>query len=318
MNAQGSIVGIDVSQSELDIAAPAIGWTTTIANSAKGYEKLLKRWVAETPALVVLEASGGYEEPILEALWDCGIPAAQVNPRKVRDFARARGQLAKTDRLDAALLADFGRVMEVRPQSASAPTQRRLRRLARRRDAVVAQRVQEVNRLKQAQDALVEESIEYMLAVLQEECHRLERLMQEMVTSDPTLRQRAHLLQSMPGIGEHTAHMLLARLPELGTASRKQIAALVGVAPFTAESGRSRGPQRIWGGRRTVRSGLYMAAMVARQHNPTLRAFADRLERDGKASRQVIIAVMRKMLVILTGMLRDGVAWQPNHHPNRP
>lgn len=305
------VVGIDVSKAELVMAIEGEPGTQTIANDVAGIDELCARLQDLPLQVVVLEASGGYERAVLTALWAAELPAHRANPRQVREFARSSGQLAKTDALDAWILVHYGRALAVRPHTPPSPQRQRLADLQCRRRGLLAQRTAERNRAQQERDPVIQTSIARMLGVLREEVAVIEREMDALIASCPELRAQAELVQSMPGIGSASARALLAGLPELGAVSGKEIAALVGVAPFTQQSGRWRGQVRIQGGRAQVRAALYMAVTVAVQHNPVLRAFYARLEAAGKPGLVAMMAVLRKLVVMLNAMVRDGCLWTP-------
>lgn len=303
------VVGVDVGKDELVVAMA--NTVVHYANTPAGRRRLIARLVQPLVRLVVLEASGGYERDLVRELWAAGVPVRRVNPRQVRDFARASGRLAKTDTLDAVLLGHFGTVMELQPQLMPSQQQQELADLQAYRQDLVVQRVANQNRLQQASDQRIRSSLEQLLAVLQEQIRTVETAMDTLIASCPELQAQVTVLQSMPGIGRTTARLLVAAVPELGRATAREIAALVGVAPMNHDSGRYRGPRRIRGGRPQVRAGLYMAAVVASKHNPVLRQFAERLRAQGKPGLVVVTAVMRKLLVMANAMLRDGTPWQP-------
>jgi transposase len=303
------VVGVDVGKDELVVAVA--DRVVTYANSPTGRRRLVTTLMQQSVRLVVLEASGGYERDLLRALWTADVPVRRVNPRQVRDFARASGRLAKTDTLDAVLLVHFGTVMQLRPQVMPSRQRQELADLQAYRQSLVAQRVANQNRLQQATDHRIRTSLEQVLAVIQEQIIAVEMEMDTVIANCPELQAQVTVLQSMPGIGRTTARLLVAAVPELGQASSREIAALVGVAPMNHDSGRYRGTRRIRGGRPQVRAGLYMAAVVASKHNPVLKPFAERLRAQGKPGLVVITAVMRKLLTMLNAMLRDGTPWHP-------
>ena len=299
-------VGIDVAQRRLDVAVHPTGAAWTVRRTRGGLHRLRDRLAALQPTRVVLEASGGYERAVVTALAD--LPVVVVNPRQVRDFARAHGTLAKTDQLDARVLARFA--AEVRPprRPPLSKAERRLQTLARRRPQLVTARVTEQQQRRHlAPDELA--GSDALLAVLTRLIQQADRALAAVVQAEPTLRRRAVWLQSIPGIGPVTAATLLAELPELGTCSRQQVAALVGVAPFNRDSGAWRGRRRIWGGRARVRAVLYMAALTAVRSNPRLRACYQRLLAAGKPPKVALTACMRKLLVICNALCKDQTSW---------
>ena len=260
---------------------------------------------------VILESTGGLETPLVAALAAAALPVVVVNPRQVRDFAKSTGQLAKTDRLDALILAHFGEAVRppIRPLR-DADTQELSALLSRRRQ-VSAMLTAEKNRLSRAAPE-VGRRIQDHIAWLQQEIHDLDTDLQHEVYQSPVWREQDNLLRSVPGVGPQVSLTLLADLPELGTLSRKQIAALVGVAPFSRDSGPHRGRRTVWGGRAVVRAALYMGALVASRWNPMLRDFYQRLLVAGKPKKLALTACMRKLLTVLNSMARSGLRWDPN------
>jgi transposase len=282
------------------------GWSTT--NDERGIADLVQRLVGLKPDLVVLEATGGMEMSVVTFLVAAHLPVAVVNPRQVRDFAKATGRLAKTDALDAAVLAHFAEAVRPKPRSLpDADTQRLDAMIARRRqlsDMLVAEK----HRLACAQTA-VRPSLESHIAWLKDQLKNIDNDLDQAIRQSPVWREKDDLLQSMPGIGRVVSATMLAELPELGTLNRKEIAALVGVAPLNRDSGTLRGKRAIWGGRASVRASLYMGALVASRHNPVLRTFYRRLLAAGKLKKVALTACMRKLLTILNAMLRERRAW---------
>jgi transposase len=310
VSGSGVFVGVDVAGARLDVAVRPTGAAWAVPNDAGGVAELAARLRAAGPELVVVEATGGLEAEAVAALADAGVPVALVNPRQTREFARATGRLAKTDRLDAAALARFAEAVRppARPRPAGGTA--RLRALVERRRDVVAMAVAERNRLLRAA-AEMRAGIERHLAWLAEELAALDRAVAEAVAADAGLRGRAALLRSAPGVGPVLAATLVAEVPELGALGGKQAAALVGVAPFNRDSGAQRGRRLVWGGRAGVRAALYMATLAAVRHNPVLRAFYGRLRAAGKAPKAAVVACMRKLVVMLNAMARDGTHWSP-------
>ncbi len=304
-----SFVGIDVSRDRLDVAVRPSNAIWAVANDAVGIEDLVTRLRAVAPAGIVLEATGGLEAAVAAALAAAGLPVAVVNPRQARDFAKATGQLAKTDVLDARMLARFAEA--IRPQVRPLPgaEQRRLAALVARRRQVVEMLVAERQRLARALPA-VRARVAAHVAWLEAELAGLDGELADAIQASPLWRARDDLLRSVPGVGPVLSRTLLAALPELGHLDRKQIAALVGVAPLTRESGRLRGRRGIWGGRAEVRRVLYMAAVVAVRCNPTIRAFHERLVVAGKRPKVALVACMHKLLLILDAIVRSGEPWR--------
>jgi transposase len=304
-----SYVGIDVAKAQLDIAVRPSGPQWVTSNDEAGIGELVGRLQVAPPALVVLEATGGLEVPVAAALAAAGLPVAVVNPRQVRDFARAIGQLAKTDALDAQVLARFAEVVHPTPRALPDAQAQEFSALLARRRQLVAMLSAERQRLDTILPA-VRSHIQRHIAWLEQELRDLDRLLQERVHASPLWREQEDLLRSVPGVGPTTALTLLAELPELGRLDRKAIAALVGVAPLNCESGTWRGRRVVWGGRARVRTVLYMAALVASRHNPIIAAFYQRLCAAGKPKKVALTACMHKLLTILNAMVRHHTSWQ--------
>lgn len=305
-------VGIDVAKAHLDIAVlPEVsGWR--VVHDEAGIETLVERLRAVAPVAIIVEASGGLEIALSAVLVAAQLPVVVVNPRQVRDFAKATGQLAKTDALDARMLARFGQAVrpEVRPlKDAQA---RALSDLVGRRRQLVGMLVAEQNRLATASEA-VRPDIQAHIRWLQQRLDDLDGELRRSVRDSPAWRAREALLRTVPGIGPVAALSLLAELPELGTLNRRQIAALAGLAPFNCDSGQHRGQRHIWGGRAALRAVLYMATLTAVRWNPCIRAFYTRLCAAGKPFKVAMTACMRKLLTILNAMVRTATPWQENH-----
>ena len=292
----------------MDFAVRPTGKRWTLPYDQTGIEGLIPQIVDLEPALVLLEATGGLELPLVAALAAAGLPVVVVNPRQVRDFAKATGTLAKTDTLDAGVLAHFADAVrpEVRPLK-DAETQV-LNSLTARRHQVMTMLVSEKNRLGSAIGA-VSPRIEAHIAWLEQELSDLDKGLRQTLRRSPVWREKDDLLRTVPGVGEQLSLTLLANLPELGTLNRRQIAALVGVAPYNRDSGTLRGKRAVWGGRSRVRAVLYMGALVASRHNPAIRDFCQRLLAAGKPKKVALVAAMRKLLVILNGILKHGSSW---------
>lgn len=309
MEQQAVYVGIDVAKAQVDVAVRPTGQRWTISNDEPGIGELVSRLKALGPAMVVLEASGGLELPSVAALTAASLPVVIVNPRQVRDFARATGTLAKTDALDAAVLAHFADAVRppVRPLR-DAETQV-LNSLVARRHQVIAILVAEKNRLGSAISA-VRPRIEAHIAWLEQELNDIDEGLRQTLRSSPVWREKDDILRTVPGVGEQLSLALLAHLPELGTLNRRQIAALVGVAPFNRDSGAMRGKRRVWGGRSRVRAVLYMGALAASRFNPVIHDYYQRLLAAGKPKKVAHVACMRKLLVILNSMLKHRSPWR--------
>src|SRR3990170_263723 len=304
--------GIDVAQGWLDVAIHGLGQPWRVTADEEGIEGLTGALREQGVHLVVLEATGGYEVPITASLGTAGIPVAVVNPRQVRDFARSLGKLAKTDRLDAQVLAHFGAATRPVPRPLPDEQARELAALVARRRQVLQMHAAELQRRQRALP-VVRPRIDRVLAVLEQELQDLDTELRDRLRASPLWRAQEDLLQSVPGVGPALTFSLLADLPELGTLSRKQIAALVGVAPMNRDSGRWRGKRVVWGGRANVRAALYMPTVVAVRWNPVLRDFYQRLVAAGKPKKVALVACMRKLLVILNAMLKHRTPWQTNH-----
>ena len=302
--------GIDVSKDRLDAHVLPSGEAFAVARDGKGLEDLIARLRAAGATLVVLDATGGFEVTVAAALCAAGVPLAVVNPRQIRDFARATGRLANTDALDAQAIARFAEAVRPEPRPVPDRQARALAELVARRRQIVEMMTAERNRRKGLASRRMISSVDRVLAALQRELSDLEGEIGDAIRQTPAWRRAEDLLKSVPGVGDVTARTLIADLPELGTLGRRQIAALVGVAPFNRDSGRMRGKRTIWGGRANVRATLYMAALVASKHNPVLKAFYQRLIADGKLKKVALTAVMRKLLTILNAILRDQTPWQ--------
>jgi len=303
-------IGIDVSKDRLDVHVRPSDEAFAVGRDGEGLAALIERIGMLDPYLVVLEATGGFELTVAAALVAAGVPLAVVNPRQIRDFARATGQLAKTDALDAKAIARFAETVRPEPRAVPDEQARALGELVARRRQVIEMMTAERNRRRQLTNRRLIKSVDRLLAVLLKELAELDRDVGEGIRGTPAWRERDELLRSVPGIGDIVSRTLIADLPELGSLDRKQIAALVGVAPLNRDSGKMRGRRTIWGGRAKVRSTLYMAALVASRHNPVLAVFYQRLVSAGKAKKLAITAVMRKLLTILNAIIRDRRPWQ--------
>ena len=303
------VVGIDVSKAMLDCAAVPNTASLQVRNDEAGVAQLIA-WLGEVkPDLVLLEASGGYETSAATALAAALFRVGVVNPRQVRDFAKAKGILAKTDRIDARVIAQFG--IAIDPQVSPLPDEdtRALQGLLARRSQLVAMRTQELNRVQQAASS-VRPQIKDHISWLNEAIRRCDIDTTAKLRSSPAWKAKDDLLQSMPGIGAINSRMMLACLPELGRLNRQKISALVGVAPFNCDSGMFKGQRRIWGGRSQVREALYMAALTAKRWNPVIRTLYERLTARGKPHKVAMVACMRKMLVILNTMAKNNAPWK--------
>jgi transposase len=311
MTGNRKVVGIDVSKATLDCAAVPVKASMQFGNDEAGIAQLIT-WLREVkPDLVVLEASGGYETAAATALAGALFRVAVVNPRQVRDFAKAKGRLAKTDRIDAEVIAEFG--VAIAPQVHALPDAdtKALQALLARRNQLVGMRTQELNRVAQATAAL-RPQIKDHIAWLNEAIRRCDIDLTAKLRSSPVWKAKDDLYRSMPGIGPINSRMLMACVPELGQLNRQKISALVGVAPFNRDSGIFKGQRRIWGGRAQVRQALFMAALTATRCNPVIRALYQRLTARGKPHKVAIVACIRKMLIILNTMAKNNAPWNPS------
>jgi transposase len=303
-------VGIDVSKDRLDVHVRPSGEAFAVARDGEGLDGLAAKLRALAPELVVLEATGGFEAVVAAAVAGAGLPLAVVNPAQVRAFARATGRLAKTDRLDAALIARFAEQVRPEPRPVASEQAQGLAELVARRRQVVEMIGMEANRRRQARSPKVLRGIERTLAALQTALTELDQEIDGQVRGSPAWRAAEDLLTSVPGVGPITARTLIAELPELGRITRRRVAALVGVAPVNRDSGASRGHRAIAGGRRGVRNVLHMAALTAIRRNPAVRAAYERLRGRGTPAKAAFVAAMRKLLTILNAVLRDRRPWQ--------
>lgn len=304
-------VGIDVAKDRLDVHVRPSDETFSSANDEVGIRELVKRLERVAPTLIVLEATGGYEVPVAAALAGAGLPVAVVNPRQIRDFARATGQLAKTDRLDAAANARFAEAVRPAARPLADAAAQALSELVARRRQLLDMLQAERNRRGQARDGRLQRRIGAHIEWLTKAIADVDRELDKTIRSSPVWREKDDLLRSVPGIGDVTASTLIADVPELGGLTRRQIAALIGVAPLSRDSGTFRGRRMIAGGRPTVRRVLYMAALVAVRYNPVIAAFYARLTAAGRPKKVALVAAMRKLLTILNAMSRDQRRWRP-------
>ncbi len=304
-------VGIDVSKKRLDVGfsdeRPGFG----VPNDSTGHTHIVEALNKAPPSRIVIEATGGYERIIVAELSAAGLPVVVINPRQVRDFARATGRLAKTDAIDAKVLALFAVAIQPPLRALDDEQTQIFTELLTRRRQMVQMRVSESNRLAQARDRRVRKSIQGVIKLLDRQIASIDHEIDRHIQSSPIWKEKQELLLAVEGIGPITARTLLAELPELGTANRQQIAALVGVAPFNRDSGMARGKRAIAGGRAPVRSVLYMATLVASRHNPVIRVHYKQLLARGKRKKVALVACMRKLLIILNAILREKKPWRP-------
>jgi transposase len=308
-----TFVGIDVSKDALDVALAPDAKPFRVANDHEGVQELLDLLPTPGTCFVTLEGSGGYERLVIAELLQRGHRVAMANPRQVRDFAKGMGILAKTDAIDATVLAKFGQVAGPRCLEKPSAPQTELQQLVERRRQLIQLRTVETNRLHQASSKVTKRSIQAVLKTLQKQIDALEDELLRFVDQHPDWKQKADILTSTPSVGDITAMSLLADLPELGQLNREAISALAGLAPFNHDSGKLQGQRAIWGGRAHVRTTLYMAAMSAIRCNPPLKVFYKRLRDAGKPFKKAITAVMRKLLVMLNTMVKTNSPWNPCH-----
>lgn len=300
----GNYVGMDVSKDKLDVAVLAEKQARQVSNTQDGIVQLVQDMLDLQPELIVVEATGGYQRAVVEALFHAGLSVAVVNPARVRQFARASGLLAKTDKLDAFVLAEFGKTMQPRRYAGKTEAEKHLSALLVRRKQLEEMLKAEQNRLRTTLPSL-KSSVEQVIALLKEQKKRLDEQIHEFLKQQNGWQAQSEILESAPGVGPVTTATLLAQLPELGTMDRKKIAALVGVAPMNYDSGKKRGYRKTKGGRAEVRSVLYMSTLVATRHNPRIQSQYQQLLKRGKEKKVALTACMRKFLTILNAMLRD-------------
>ena len=308
-------VGIDVAKAQLDMALRPTGERWEVTNDEAGIASLVAHLQAVVPTLIVLEATGGYQRAVVAALAAAGLPIVVVNPRHARDFAKATGQLAKTDRLDARALAHFADAVRPAPRPRPDAQTEALRAMLARRRQLMAMRTAEQNRLSGVSQRL-RADIQAHITWLDTRLASLDEDLDATLRASPIWREREALLRSVPGIGPVCTRTLRLDLPEVGSLSRQRIAALVGVAPFHRDSGTLRGTRTVWGGRTHVRATLYMSTLVAVRYNPILKGFYEHLRARGKAAKVALTACMRKLLTILTAMVKHQTPWQPAEVPS--
>lgn len=304
-------VGIDVSKDTFHIATSPAAIKSCLPNTPQGHRQLCRMLKERPVALIVLEATGGYERPLTAELLEASLPVVVANPRQVRDFARGMGQHAKTDPIDAEILSQFAQIVKPAAKSHATPQTNELSELVRRRRQLNDLRTQESNRMQMIHHVKVKKSIQKMIKTLDFQINEIDSLIREYIDSDDDFKNKDRIIQSAPGVGPQTSAMLIGNLPELGKLNRQEIAALVGLAPWVRSSGKYDGKAHIYGGRKEVRAALYMAAFTARRWNPVIREFADRLHQQGKAYKVIITACMRKLLTILNLMIRNQKLWTP-------
>ncbi|MBI2832518.1 MAG: IS110 family transposase [Chloroflexi bacterium] len=306
-------IGIDISKDSLDVAIHGVKNLMHTSNDPTGIQKVIRLAHKRDAAMVCFEATGGFEMPLYMALSEAGVNVAPVNPRQIRDFARSMGKLAKTDTIDARVIAHFASAATELKSRPIAKTQE-IKDVVTRRTQLIEMITMESNRLRRCHPQL-KAGIEAHLAWLEQQLDEIDSELRNLIDKDPACREKDSLLQSTPGVGPTTAAALVAQLPELGTLNRRQIAALVGVAPLNRDSGLSRGKRMVWGGRARVRAALYMAALVSTRFNPVIRNYYERLLTAGKAKKVALTACMHKLLTILNAMLKHHTTWSNSYSP---
>jgi transposase len=312
-SAMKTFIGIDVAKQFFDLYDLAEDHGEHFDYSVAGIATCLTYLVQRSPSLIVMESTGGYETDLAVALSDAGLPVAVVNPKRIRDFARATGRLAKTDQIDARMIAGYAATLQPPPRGVWDEQTRTIKALVARRNQLIAMKTAESNRREHIGDPAVARSITAVIKTLTHEITRVEQKLRDQITRTPKLKQKADQLTSVPGIGETTALMLIAEMPELGNLNRRQIAALIGVAPINRDSGSFRGKRMTGGGRRDVRTRLFLPTIVATRHNPAIRQFYLRLLASGKTKMTAIVACMRKLITMLNAMLAKNQNWEPKY-----
>lgn len=302
-------IGIDVAKATLDLHTLSTGQTQTLPNTKAGREELQHLLPDPAACLIVLEATGGFERELVADLTDAGYRVAVINPKRARDFAKALGLVAKTDRIDARVLALFAERVQPTPSDKIPEKQAEIQQLIARRRQLIDLRTQESNRWDVTHAKAARKSIQAVLNTLEAEIRGIEKVIETLLESDDDWQNKIQLIQSVPGLGTVTAATVVADVPELGKLNRQQISALIGLAPYNRDSGAMKGKRSISGGRKSVRCVLYMAALAAKRFNPVIKAFADRLAQHGKPFKVIITACMRKLLVILNSILKSGRPW---------
>lgn len=303
-------VGIDVAKSKLDIVISRDDALFEVQNNESGFKELSKKIPSKKHTLIVLEASGGYEQGVANYLRHKKHDVAIVNAKRVRDFAKASGKLAKTDSIDASVIMGFAKAFNPTPQAQSTPDEKtRINYLNRRSQVVMMIATEKQHREQAAEEfhAYIASHIKY----LEKELAKLEKNLERLINKDPILKDKAERLDEIEGVGKITAMTVLLHMPELGRLTPKEVSALAGVAPFNQDSGQMKGKRQIWGGRAVVRSALYMSILAARRYNPVIKKFYDRLIERGKLAKVAMVACMRKLLIIMNAMIRDNTSWHP-------
>ena len=318
-NEPSRYIGVDIAKKNCDVFFPGLKRPNRrYCMTPVGLRRFTAVLATIDDPFVVMEATGGYEQPLVEHLHQTSIPLAVVNPKWIRDFAGAGGQLAKTDQIDARQIAEYGRCFRPAAQQPKSQTRKTLGQLITRRDQLISLRTQEVSHAEHASDPMVLDSLAEVAATFTRQIKRLEAEIALQIERCDALREKAALIRSVPGIGPVAVAAILAHLPELGTLNRQEIAALVGVAPFNRDSGSHAGKRFVRGGRKRVRTALYMCAVSAEIHNPPLCAMAQRLRDAGKPGRVVLVALIRKLIVTLNSMVAAGTPWVDKTFPQTP
>lgn len=302
-------VGIDVAKATLDLHILSSGQNQTLPNTKAGFGQLKTTLPHPATCLIVLEATGGFEREVVADLTDAGYRVAVINPKRARDFAKALGLVAKTDRIDARVLALFAEKIQPPPSDKTPGKQAEIQQLVARRRQLIDLKTQESNRWDTTQAKAARKSIQAVINTLEAEIRSIEKVIEALLESDDDWQSKIQLIQSVPGLGSVTAATVVAEVPEIGKLNRQQISALIGLAPFNRDSGAMKGKRCISGGRKSVRCVLYMAAMAAKRFNPVIKAFADRLAQHGKPFKVIITACMRKLIVILNSIIKSGQPW---------
>jgi transposase len=308
MNKEQIYAGVDISKDYLDMTFVDSDKKWKFANNKAGIKEAIEVFKEMAPVMVIFEATGGLELSLWSALTKAGINAAPINPRQIRNFAQAKGTLAKTDIIDAQIIAQYGHAMKPRPQFV--PDTQDLKEMMSRRSQLVEMISAEKNRLKTARQAHIKQEIKAHIDWLEKRLRDADKALKQAIDNNPVWREKAELLRSTPGVGPAMTAALLAQLPELGALNRHQVAALAGVAPLNRDSGKMRGKRTVWGGRASIRGVLYMATLVATRCNPVISIFYQRLCAEGKAKKVALTACMRKLLIILNSMIKHKTLWQ--------
>ncbi len=309
MNPGLSFVGIDISKDRLDVAVRPQSTTVSYSYDKRGMDALVRDLTGIAPEIILLEATGGYEAKVIAALVHAKLPVILINPRQVREFAKATGRLAKTDRIDARVLAHFAEAVRPQPRSLPDEEQQELSALMTRRFQIIEMIGMERNRLGTA-NKRIKSPITKHIQWLEKQLDQIDTELDNFIHNNPTLHRKVTIIKSVPGVGPVLSRALVCHLPELGNITNKQISALAGLAPFNCDSGKHVGKRKIWGGRQSIRAALYMAALVASRHNPVISSFYQRLLKAGKAKKLALTACMRKLLTILNAMVRKNRTWE--------